>query len=137
MYLLDTNIISEIHKKAPNQSVINWYYKVIKETQEIYISVLTLGELQKGVKQLEKKDQHQAKVYAKQLQKTIEAYADYILPIYLEDALEWGDLSALNKNVPIDTLIAAQAKTYGLILVTRNTKHVKDFNIPYFNPFDE
>jgi len=135
MYLLDTNVISEIYQKVPNQSVMKWLEKTIDEDRLVFISVLTLGEMQKGIKKLEKNDPYHAEILAIKLQQIIESYADQTLPISGKVALEWGNLSALDKNVPIDTLFAAQAKVYGLTLVTRNIKHIQAFNISFINPF--
>lgn len=137
MYLLDTNVIVELYRKQPHPSVIQWMNQTVQMNVPAYLSVLTLGEIQSGIRQLAPKDSDQAHLLAFKLQRIMESYADRILPIHAAVTLEWGNFLAIDKTVPIDALLAAQAKVYGLTLVTRNVKHIQAFNISFFNPFTE
>lgn len=135
MYLLDTNVISELYRARPNPDVLKWFSEVKRFDEKIFISVLSFGEMQNGVLRLSKKDSLQAELLKVKFQFLAEQYAEFILPVDKTVAFEWGRLLAIDKTVPIDALLAAQANVYRLTLVTRNVKHITSFAISYFNPF--
>ncbi len=133
-YLLDTNIISEIIRKKPDANVIHYLHAIPSE--ELYLSVLTLGELRKGVEKLND-GQKRNKLRLWLEQDLFASFADRILPINHEIADRWGYIAAmLPRSLPaVDVLLSATALTHNLKLVTRN---VKDFEIPgleVVNPF--
>lgn len=131
-YLIDTNIISEAAKKKPNKGAMQWLQSV--SSSSLFISVLTLGEIKKGIEML---SDHNRKIeLLTWLDFELKPWFDgNILPIDAEVAEKWGYISASFKVPAIDGLIAATALVNNLILVTRN---IKDFNIPgleVINPF--
>ncbi len=125
-YLIDTNILSELTKEKPNQSVIKWFKSIPDD--EIYISVLTLGEIRKGIETV-KNARKKEKLRAWLEHELPDWFGENILSINKEVADRWGRLLAeLNRSLPaIDSLIAATALHYDFALVTRNTK---DFDYP-------
>lgn len=133
-YLIDTCALSELRRKKPNANVVAWFEA--RSQQGLYLSVLTLGEIRKGVEALpdaRRKDkilnwlEHELPLW----------FEDRILPIDLGVADEWGRLLArAGRSLPaIDSLLAATAIHYRLTIVTRN---VSDFNyagVDVFNPW--
>lgn len=136
-YLLDTNIVSEMVRPKPNINVQKWLDEIPSES--LFISVLTLGEIRRGIEKLE--DTKRKNYLVLWLEQELpQWFGKNILPIDQEIAERWGYLtSVLNKNNhlnAIDTLLAATALANNLKMVTRN---VKDFNIQgleVINPFE-
>ena len=125
-YLLDTNVISELKRPKPNERVVDWFATVEKES--LYLSVLTLGEIRKGINKLPNGQKKQT--LSNWLEKDIPLWFDYrLLMIDVDIADCWGKLQAqANRPLPaIDSLLAATALQYDLCLVTRN---VNDFDYP-------
>lgn len=125
-YLLDTNVISELKRPKPNKQVLNWFATVTKES--LYLSVLTLGEIRKGIEKLP--DEQRKQALSSWLEKDIPLWFDSrLLLIDAEVADCWGKLQArTNRPLPaIDSLLAATALHHDLCLVTRN---VSDFDYP-------
>jgi predicted nucleic acid-binding protein len=136
-YLLDTCLISELVKKEPNPAVVNWLDE--QDEQTLFLSVLNLGELQKGISKLPdgtKKDELQAWVALD----LVERFTGRILEIDLETALCWGRLQGeaeqAGEKLPVmDSLIAATASAHGLIVVTRNDRDIERCRVRVFNPW--
>lgn len=125
-YLIDTNVLSELRRKEPNPRVVAWFEE--RPATILYVSVLTLGEIRKGIEALGK-SKRKLKLLD-WLETELPAYfAGRILPIDEEVADRWGRLLAsAGRPLPaIDSLLAATALTHGLALVTRN---VDDFPHP-------
>lgn len=125
-YLLDTNVLSETIKVTPNQSVLNWVQSVPSES--IYISVITIGEIRKGIEKLE--TSHKKEKILTWLEHSVPDWFDgRILPIDFDVCDRWGYITGSSEKTlaAIDSLIAATALTHNLKLVTRN---VSDFPIP-------
>ena len=128
-YLLDTNIISELKRPKPNQQVLDWFSTVPKES--LYLSVMTLGEIRKGINKLPEGQKKQA--LSSWLEKEIPLWFDSrLLAIDTGVADYWGQLQAqMTRPLPaIDSLIGATALYHDLCLVTRN---VNDFDYPSLN----
>jgi toxin FitB len=136
-YLLDTCLISELVKKEPNPAVVNWLDE--QDEQNLFLSVLTLGELQKGISKLTagtRKDELQAWAG----HDLVERFAGRILDVNLETALFWGRLHGESEQkgerLPVmDSLIAATATAHGLIVVTRNVKDIERCCVRVCNPW--
>ena len=136
-YLLDTCLISELVKKEPNPAVVSWLDE--EDEQKLFLSVLNLGELQKGISKLPdnaKKDELQAWVTLD----LVERFAGRILEIDLATALCWGRLQGeaeqSGEKLPVmDSLIAATAAAHGLVVVTRNVRDVERCKARVFNPW--
>ena len=131
MYLVDTNVVSEIRRQTPE--AIGWLRSVPAVT--IYLSVLTLGEIMKGVAIKERSDRQAAGLLAEWLQQLQGDFASHILPVTDRVAFEWGRIAALRSRGDVDGLIAATAIVHGLILVTRNVRDFEDLNLPILNPW--
>jgi toxin FitB len=124
-YLIDTNIVSEVRKGAKcNANVAAWYASI--DDTEIYLSVLVLGEIRKGVERPRVKDPSQARSLENWLAAVAKAFAERILPIDKYVADEWRRMGP-NRPVPtIDALLAATAKVHAMTLVSRNVADVAD-----------
>ena len=135
-FLADTNIISEVRKGSRcDENVARWYSQVGEE--EIFISVITLGEIRKGVEQLRKRgDTAQSAMLETWLHQVTERFSDRILPITANIADTWGRISSI-RPVPIsDGLMAAAAINHDLTLATRNLRDVEGLGARIMNPFD-
>jgi toxin FitB len=132
-YLLDTNILSETRKKQADENVLAFVAGAHPST--LYISVLTLGELRKGVVLKQATDPASAKSLATWVDGLEYGFADRILGIDAATARLWGELSAQRPRPVVDTLLAATAMTHELTLVTRNTADVGDIDVRLLNPF--
>jgi hypothetical protein len=136
-YLLDTCLISELVKKEPNAAVLNWLDE--QNEQNLFLSVLTLGELQKGISKLSdgtKKDELQAWVTLD----LVERFTGRTLELDLETALCWGKLQGVaeqaGEKLPVmDALIAATAVAHGLVVVTRNVRDMERCGVRVCNPW--
>ncbi len=132
-YLLDTNIVSETRKLRPNAGVIE--FLTTAEKGALYLSVLTVGELHKGITARRRIDPVAADLIADWVRGIEKDFADRILPIDTEIARRWGLLSAGRTCPVIDTLIAATALERGLTLVTRNERDVELTGAALLNPW--
>ena len=133
-YLLDTNILSETRKWQPNPNVTAW----IQETdqKDLYISVLTLGELTKGVARRHRTDPQAATSLRHWVNGIQTLFPDRVLPIDAHTATVWGELKAERPLLAIDSLLAATAKVHGFTLVTRNVGDIRSTGVPFINPWD-
>ena len=134
-YLLDTNVLSETRKKQADPKVIAFLTNTDPST--LFISVLTLGDLRKGVAQKHRTDPSAAQSIAAWVDGLEFGFADRILGIDAPTARLWGELSAERPRPVIDTLLAATAVTHQLTFVTRNTSEVQDIDVPLHNPFTQ
>ena len=133
--LFDTNVISELRKgPRANPRLLAWFREVPDE--EIHLSVLVLGELRRGVEAIRTCDTRQAAALERWLERLAADHAERILPVDAAVAHEWGRLTARRAASVIDTLMAATALVHGLVLVTRNVKHVDWTGVAYVNPFE-
>lgn len=133
-YLVDTNVISEVRKgQRCHESVAAWWSTVAPE--EIFLSVLTIGEIRKGVESVRRRDARSASTLEAWLLRLISHYRDQILAIELDIVEEWGWMSVPDPLPVIDGLIAATAKVRGLTLVTRNTADIARTGVDSFNPW--
>ena len=132
MYLLDTNIVSELRKVRPHGAVVAWL-KGIAET-DLYVSVVTLGEIQAGIEITREQNAVKAaelEVWADQL-----AGAYNVLPMDAATFRLWAKLMHRQSNtIYEDAMIAASALVHKLTVVTRNVRDFKRFHVPLFNPF--
>ncbi len=132
MYLVDTNILSDIRRK--HTAPLDWLRSV--RGNRIFVSVITIGEIKRGVALKDRADPIAAASLDEWLQLVRQEYSDLILPVSERVALEWGRLSAQRSRSTTDGLIAATAIVHDLILVTRNTKDFDDLPITLINPWD-
>ena len=131
-YLLDTNVISEIRKVRPNRNVRAWLGTA--QSDQLYLSVLTIGEIRYGIERLRRRDIQQASVFDAWLEMLRRDFADRLLPISVEVADLWG----IPDPIPtVDGLLAATALAHNLILVTRSTVDLARTGARLLNPFEE
>ena len=133
-YLLDTNIVSELRERDPDPRVLTWYEKA--RPTEIFLSVLTIGEIRLGIERLRGKDAAQARRLEQWLRGLHTAYSDHIIGVDTETAEEWGRINVPDPLPVIDGLLAASAKVRGWTLVTRNTSDVASSGVQMLNPFE-
>lgn len=133
MYLLDTNIISELRKPKPHGAVLEWYKNIADE--DLYISAVSIGEIQAGIELTREQDKKKAESLELWLQDI--ANAHNILPMTSTTFILWAKLMHTQSNtVREDAMIAATAIEKKLTIVTRNTKDFRRFKITLLNPFD-
>lgn len=132
-YLLDTNVISEVRKRQQDPGVLAWFSGV--QGQDLYISVLAVGEIRQGVDRLRRRDPVQARVHEDWLSVLIRDYDDRILPITIGVAEEWGRMNVPDPLPAVDGLMAATARVAGLTFVTRNTGGLERAGVELLNPF--
>ncbi len=135
--LLDTCVISEIYKDSPHAAVDAWFRNA--NEADLYLSVLSLGELEKGIQKLaDGKRKHALTAW---VQDFSDLFQEHTLPVSKTIALAWGELQAeaekKGRPLPaIDSLLAATARVHGLTLVTRNNADMEAAGIPLFNPWN-
>ncbi len=139
MYLIDTNIISEIRKAGrANSGVKQFFKKAEQQNFRLYISVITIGELRRGIEMIQHRgDTKQADQLEKWLSRIIDEYEDNILDFTVAEAQIWGHLRVPNYENSIDKQIAATALSYDLTLVTRNIDDFKRTGVHLLNPFEQ
>ena len=135
-YLLDTNMLSELRKKTPNAGVVKWFAQ--RPASTLFLSVLTLGELRKGVEGVQ--DATRRMALLDWLDADLPAFfTGRILSVDAPVADRWGRmLAAAGRPVPaIDSLLAATAMHHGLSLVSRNVRDLADLELDVINPWSE
>ena len=133
MYLLDTMIISELGKKERHPGVTAWLSN--KPDSELFISVISIGEIAKGIAQQDKQDKVFAGTLRQWLEKLLLLYHDRILPVDVRIAKRWGEMSVQAHNTGADILLAATALEYNLNIVTRNEKYFSATGAKTINPW--
>jgi predicted nucleic acid-binding protein len=134
-YLLDTNILAELRKRArANPRVGAWFASL--EPDAILLSVLTVGEIRRGIESVRRRDRKAANALERWLRRLVMEHGDRILPIDLPVAEEWGRLNVPNPLPVVDGLFAATAKVHGLTLATRNVKDIARSGALLMNPFE-
>jgi hypothetical protein len=139
VYLVDTNVISEVRKKSKaNKGVRAFFKQVIDDEAQIFISVVTVGELRRGVELIRYRcDVRQANLLEKWLEALLTEYQDHILDINQDIAQLWGRLRVPHPENALDKQIAATALIYELTVVTRNHKDFVKTGVRVLNPFTE
>jgi predicted nucleic acid-binding protein len=137
MYLVDTNVISEARKRSKgNRGVRAFFEQAIEDETPLFISVVTVGELRRGVESIRHRgDVRQANQLEKWLVALLTEYQDHILNIDHDIAQLWGRLRVPHPENALDKQIAATALIYELTIVTRNDKDFVKTGVPVLNPF--
>ena len=133
-YLLDTNVLSELRRKTPDATVLEWFAR--RPASTLYLSVLTFGELRKGIEGV--LDAKRRMALTDWLETDLPAFfTGRILPVDAQVADRWGRLlSAAGRPMPaIDSLLAASAAQHGLSMVTRNSRDFADLGLDVINPW--
>jgi predicted nucleic acid-binding protein len=133
-YLLDTNVISELRKgERADANVRAWFVELGDD--EIYLSVMTIGEIRRGIESVRRRDSDSAAALDSWLARLGEAHRDRILPVDRAIAEEWGRMNVPDPLPVVDGLLAATAKVAGLIFATRNVADVEGAGIDLVDPF--
>ncbi|MBT3176344.1 MAG: type II toxin-antitoxin system VapC family toxin [Desulfobacula sp.] len=137
-YLLDTCVISEIIKQRPSVKVTKWIKK--EDEANFFISVLTIGELHKGIEKLTE-SQRKEKLHNWVENDLKERFLNKIIGIDMQVAIIWGKIQGMTERIgkpmpAIDSLIAATGITHHLTVVTRNTSDMKESGVVLFNPWE-
>jgi predicted nucleic acid-binding protein len=133
MYLLDTVILSELRRRQRDPRLVRWVSA--QRPSDLYLSVITLGEIECGITQQRSLNPEFADALAQWLDNLLNHYSDRVLPVTTDVARRWGALSARLGRDGADLMIAATALENGLSVVTRNTKHFKPTGVAVKNPF--
>ena len=133
-YLVDTNVLCELRKGGrADRNVVDWFRK--RESRELFLSVLTIGEVRRGVERIRRRDPTSASALEHWLGRTVDAFADRIIGVDRAIAEHWGHLGTPDPVPAIDALIAATAIERDLVVVTRNVKHIAGTGARFVDPF--
>jgi predicted nucleic acid-binding protein len=132
VYLLDTNVVSELRKPKPHGAVLAWLEGV--EDTQLHLSAVTIGEIQAGIEMTREQDETKASEIEAWLEMLASSYN--VLPMDAATFRAWALLMHRRSDtVYEDAMIAATAKVHGLTVVTRNVADFKPFGVPILNPF--
>jgi predicted nucleic acid-binding protein len=133
MYLLDTNVVSELRRLKPHGGLLAWLRQIAD--RDLHLSAVSVGEIQEGVELTRDQDVKQASEIETWLQEVIDTYN--VLPMDAVTFRVWAKLMHRRSETLLDDgMIAATALVHGLTVVTRNTRDFKVFSVPTVNPFE-
>ena len=132
MYLLDTNVVSELRRPRPHGAVLAWLQAV--DDAQLFISAVTLGEIQAGIELTREQDTDKPSEIEAWLDQVAAAYN--VLPLDAAAFREWARLMHRRSDTLYeDAMIAATARVHGLTVVSRNVADFKALGMEAFNPF--
>lgn len=134
-FLLDTDVLSALRRRNRNPSVVRWLET--QRTADLYLSVVTIGEIERGISRQRDRDLAFASELADWLDKVLTWYGDRVLAVDTGTARRWGQLSEMLGHTNADLLIAATALEHGLTVATRNARHFEPTGATVLNPFDD
>ena len=132
MFLIDTDVLSALRRRDRNPAIVRWVED--QRTTDLHISVVTVGEIERGITQQQRHNPDFARDLAVWLDRVLGWYDDRILPVDAATARRWGQLSAALGNDSADLLIAATALEHGLTVVTRNVRHFEPTRVSVLDP---
>jgi predicted nucleic acid-binding protein len=133
MYLLDTNVVSELRRVRPHGAVLAWLREV--DDAQLRLSVVTIGEIQAGIERTRDQDPDRAVELTAWLDQVMETYN--LVPMDARSFRCWAKLMHRRSDTLYeDAMIAATALTHDLVVVTRNVRDFAAFSVPTLNPFD-
>jgi predicted nucleic acid-binding protein len=134
MYLVDTDVFSELRRSRRNRNVVAWFGDV--NAADLFVSVVTIGEIELGISRQQRLNPVFAQQLSDWLDLTLRAYGERILPLTVGIARRWGRLAVQLGNKQLDLAIAATALEHGLTVVTRNVSDFEPTGVPILYPFD-
>ena len=133
MYLLDTNVVSELRRPRPHAAVLNWIADVSAE--QLFVSAVTVGEIQSGIEIIREQDETKAEELEAWLDKILASYG--VLSMDATAFREWARLMHRRSDTMVeDAIIAATAMVHRLTVVTRNVSDFEQLGVELQNPFD-
>ncbi|MEI7996299.1 MAG: type II toxin-antitoxin system VapC family toxin [Methylococcaceae bacterium] len=132
-FLLDTDILSAIRRKQRDQNLEKWLHSI--NSLDVYISVVTIGEVERGITQQRRNNPKFAEDLQRWLDTILHRYQQRILPLSISIAQRWGRLSGELGHNSADLMIAATALEHNLIVATRNTRHFEPTQVGLINPY--
>lgn len=133
MFLLDTNVVSELRRPRPHGAVLEWMRAA--DDRDLHLSAVTLGELQGGIELTRRQDREKAMALQGWLDALVDQFS--VLPMDGRAFREWARLMhGRSDTLYEDAMIAATARVHGLTVVTRNVADFRSFDIPLLNPFE-
>ncbi len=133
MYLLDTNVVSALRRPDRHPGPSAWLQA--QRTSDVFLSVVTIGEIERGIAQQRHRDPSFASELSDWLDRVLSWYGDRVLDVDVLTARRWGRLSGNLGNESADLLIAATALEHGLTVVTRNVRHFEQTGVEVLDPF--
>jgi len=133
MFLVDTVILSELRRRQRNPLLVAWFER--QRTTDLFISVISIGEIERGIERQRAIDPGFADALALWLDRMLALYGERVLPFDLATARRWGTLSAVLGNDSADLMIAATALEHGLTVVTRNISDFEPTGVAVLDPF--
>lgn len=137
MYLIDTDVLSEVRKgPRANGGVRAFFAGAHRCDSPLFVSVVTIGEIRRGVARIRHRgDDDQALLLERWLNGLLQEFADRVLPFDVDCAQMWGQLRVPHAENPLDKQIAATAFVHGLTVVTGNVTHFRPTGVSLYNPF--
>lgn len=132
-YLLDTDILSAIRRKQRDPNLEKWLHSI--QSADVYLSVVTLGEVERGNSQQRRNNPEFAEDLERWLDTILLKYEQRILPLSVSIARRWGKLSGELGHTSADLMIAATALEHNLTVATRNTRHFEPTQVSLINPY--
>ena len=132
MFLIDTDVLSALRRRERHPAIVRWVEG--QRTTDLHISVMTVGEIERGITQQQRHNPAFARDLAVWLDRVLAWYGDRILPVDAATARRWGQLSAAVGNDSADLLIAATALEHGLTVATRNVRHFEPTGVAVLDP---
>ena len=134
MFLIDTDVLSALRRRERSPDVVRWVSA--QRTTDMYLSVVSIGEVERGIVRRQRHDPAFVRVLAAWLDSVLVLYGERILAVDLSTVRRWGRLSGALGHEGADLLIAATALEHGLTVVTRNVRHFEPIGVPVLNPLD-
>lgn len=135
MYLLDTNVVSELRAGKARQSEAVRAWAATVDAQRLYLSAVTVMELDIGVRRIERRDDHQGRLLRGWLDQLLARFARQVLPFDAPAALACAAMHVPDPRPFRDAMIAATARQHGLVLVTRNLSDFAALGVPLLDPW--
>jgi len=133
MFLVDTDVLSALGKRRRHPNVEAWIAR--QRTSDLFVSVITIGEIERGITLRRGRDSNFAVALARWLDQTLNLYGNRVLPFDLASARRWGQLSAALGHSGADLQIAATALEHGLTVVTGNVSDFAPTGVSVIDPF--
>lgn len=132
-YLLDTDILSAIRRKQRDPKLEAWLHSL--QSTEVFLSVVTIGEIERSITQQRRTNPDFAADLERWLGIILRSYEQRIVPLSVNIARRWGQLSGQLGNNSADLMIAATALEHNLTVATRNTRHFEPTQVSLINPY--